>query len=217
MKAYYEDESAIIYHGDCREIMPTIEPYEVIIVDAPYGINYLSGRRFLTKSVPITGDNKFPLYVFDWEPSIALFVWCRWEMLDFMPVPKSFIVWDKMNHSGGDLKHSFARRWEGCAFYPGIDHVFINGRPKDIVQYPRVDYKTKDYVHPAQKPVNVIKHLLFNHDGLVIDPFMGSGSTLLAAKELGRKSIGIEIEEQYCEIAANRLYSSDVIEGNRIN
>jgi site-specific DNA-methyltransferase (adenine-specific) len=130
-------------------------------------------------------------------------VWCRWEILSILPKPKSFIVWDKIVHSMGDLEHEYGRGWEAVAFYPGINHAFTK-RPIDIIHAQRID--PLKLLHPNQKPVNAILPLIKCHpEGLILDPFMGSGTTLVAAKELGRRAIGIEIEEKYCEIAVRRL------------
>jgi site-specific DNA-methyltransferase (adenine-specific) len=103
----------------------------------------------------------------------------------------------------GDLEHEFGRRWEGCAFYPGPQHRFLK-RPADLIIANRVG--PMSLVHPNEKPVEALTPLIDCHPGeTILDPFMGSGTTLRAAKDLGRKAIGIEIEEKYCEIAAKRL------------
>lgn len=207
-KPYYEKDGVTIYQGDCRELVPYLDRQELVITDPPYGIDYQSAWRTEWKRKDkIVGDKEFPLWIFDLlKPSIALFVWCRWDTLPILPLPKSFIVWDKVIHGMGDLEHEFGRRWEACAFYPGPNHTF-NGRPVDLFKAQRIS--PDKMVHPNEKPVGAIRPLMESHNGLILDPFMGSGTTLVAAKELGRKAIGIEIEEKYCEIAAKRL-SQDV-------
>jgi len=103
----------------------------------------------------------------------------------------------------GDLQHEFGRQWEACAFYPGPNHSFTR-RPIDVIRCACIP--PEQLQHPNEKPVGAIKPLLQAHDAqTILDPFMGSGTTLRAAKDLGRKCIGIEIEERYCEIAAKRL------------
>ena len=205
MKPYYQDDAVQIFHGDCREILPLLEPVDLVLTDPPYGISYQSARRIeWNRKDKICGDEMFPTWIFAAiRPAVAMLVWCRWEQLFVIPRPKSFIAWDKGNHSMGDLEHEFGRRWEACAFYPGPSHRFLS-RPADLI---RVDKVSPDKLqHPAEKPVAALTPLIACHPSeMILDPFMGSGTTLRAAKDLGRKAIGIEIEEKYCEIAANRL------------
>ncbi len=205
VKPYFEDEAVQIYLGDCREILPSLPRVDLVLTDPPYGIDYQSARRIeRQRKEKIQGNNEFPLWIFnELQPRVALFVWCRWDVLGLLPKPKSFIVWDKGNHSMGDLEHEYGRQWKGIAFYPGPFHKFTK-RPVDIIQCKRVP--PEQMLHPNEKPVGIIKPLILAHPAeTILDPFMGSGTTLRAAKDLGRKAIGIEIEEKYCEIAAKRM------------
>src|SRR5438045_2000004 len=97
-KPYFQADGVTIYHGDCRDIVPSVEEPDIVVADPPYGINYQSAWR-TDKSQwkdKIVGDNEFPLWIFDLlKPKNALFVWCRWDVLMALPKPKSFIVWDK--------------------------------------------------------------------------------------------------------------------------
>lgn len=201
---YHIEDAGIIFNCDCREILPHLPKVEIIVADPPYGIDYQSNRRIARqRKAKIEGDKDFPLWIFDFmSPSIAFFVWCRWDILTTIPKPKSFIVWGKCVHSMGDLEHEFGRQWEACAFYPGPYHQFIK-RPADIIRTPKVP--SEKILHPNEKPVEAIKPLIRSHDGIILDPFLGSGTTAVAAKELGRKFIGIEISEEYCKIAVKRL------------
>ena len=205
-KPYYEEDGIKIFNADCRDILPHLEPVDLVLTDPPYGIDYQSAWR-TDKSQwkdKIAGDTEFPLWLFEvFKPKNAMFIWCRWDILGLLPPPRSFIVWDKGNHSMGDLQHEFGRRWEACAFYPFDGHKFIY-RPVDIINAPRINPVA--LLHPNEKPVEAITPLLASNEGdTILDPFMGSGTTLRAAKDLGRKAIGIEIEEKYCEIAVKRL------------
>ena len=208
---YYEEEkpSIKIYCGDSQEIMPLIgwEAIEVIISDPPYGMDYQSAwRTDKTKwKEKIHGDNEYPKWIFELKPSNAMFVWCRWDNLYEMPKPKSFIVWDKKCHSMGDLEHEFGRQWEALAFYPGESHKFER-RPVDLIRASKVS--PDKLLHPNEKPSEVYYPILESHKGIVVDPFMGSGSTLEACKEVGRSAIGIEINPKYCEIAKRRLQNT---------
>ena len=205
MNPYYQDDYATIYHGDCvpflgRRMLP---PIDILLTDPPYGIAYRSNRR-KNKHEYIVGDSVLPAYLIGRFVPLARrasYVFCRWNNLTEMPIPKSFLVWDKGNHTAGDLKHEHGRRWEGVCFYPGPDHEFIR-RTADILRHP----KASSTDHPTAKPVGLLVNILAANVGdVVLDPFMGSGSALLAARNLGRRSIGIEVEEKYCEIAAQRL------------
>lgn len=203
---YYDHAGITIYHGDCREILPHLPKVDLVLTDPPYGMNYQSNwsPKHLQKG-GIQNDHEFPSWIFDLvAPRVAMMVWCRWDNLSGFPImPKSFIAWDKGVHSMDDLKHEFGRQWEGCGFWPGPEHEFIN-RPADVIRSMRVAAESMQ--HPTEKPIGAMLPLIKCHPGeVVLDPFMGSGTTLVAAKLLGRKAIGIEIEERYAEIAVKRL------------
>lgn len=197
-----------IYHGDCREIVPLIGNYDLVITDPPYGMDYQSARRTDRSQWKdkIQGDKEFPMWIFELlKPSNAMFVWCRWDNLYEIPKPKSFIAWDKKCHSMGDLEHEFGRQWEACAYYPGPEHKFQR-RPVDLIRASKVP--PDRLVHPNEKPQEVYYPILESHFGNVLDPFMGSGSTLEACKEVKRDAIGIEIDEKYCSVAKKKLINT---------
>lgn len=202
---YFQRDGITIYHGDCREVAPQLAQADIVHADPPYGIDYQSAwRPAWARKDTIAGDDSFPLWLFElFTPAVALFVWCRWDTLPMLPLPKSLVVWDKGAHSMGDLDHEFARQWEACAFYPGAEHAFAH-RPKDIIRFNKVP--AAKLLHPNEKPVGAISPLLSCHKATsLLDPFMGSGSSLLAAKRCGMRAVGIELDERYCEIAADRL------------
>ena len=101
----------------------------------------------------------------------------------------------------GDLKHEHARQTEVAAFYNGPLHFFPNGRPTDVVTAPR----TGNENHPTEKPVSLMSKVIGWTSGVVVDPFMGSGTTGVACVKMGRKFIGIEKDEAYFEIACKRI------------
>ena len=204
---YYQDEAVTIYHGDCREILPLLEPVDLVLTDPPYGQEYTSRyNRYRNPFSPIVGDDKFPADV-----AIKLIPLARAGAIIFgtevalAPLqPDSWLIWAKDSWSAGNLKHTYARQHEVAGFWAGRTHHFANGRPQTIIECPRVP--PIGLMHPTQKPVALLKQLILHHIcQTVLDPFMGSGTTLRAAKDLGRKAIGIEIEEEYCEIAAKRM------------
>ena len=206
MKKYYEDDLATIYHGDCREVIDQIAPLEIVVTDPPYGMEYHSGHyKYGNPHNKLTGDNCYPVDVVKklMPAKCCVYLFCRWDNFSELPSPKSFIVWAKNNWTAGDLEHAYGRMWEACLFYPGPDHKF-NRRPADVIFCDRV--APANLLHPTEKPVNLLSQLIsVNDGGFVFDPFMGSGSTLVAAKNLGRRSIGVEIDKKYCKIAADRL------------
>jgi len=131
----------------------------------------------------------------------AAYFFCRWDQIALMPTPKSVLAWVKNNWSMGDLQHEHGRQWEACCFYPREGHEFIT-RISDVIIEPRTDNE----LHPTQKPTNLISRIIGANVGeVVLDPWMGSGTTMVSARHMGRRAIGIEIEERYCEIAAKRL------------
>jgi len=164
--------------GDCREILPTLtEKVDLVLTDPPYGIDYQSAWRIgWQRKAKIQGDIEFPLWLFDIiKPRCAFLVFTRWDILPSLPKPKSFIVWDKMVHSMGDLNHEYGRQWEGIAFYPMAEHQF-KGRPADIIRCMRVPPPALQ--HPNEKPISLLTELMvWNVGELVCDPFCGVGST----------------------------------------
>lgn len=210
---YYQKNGITIYHGDCMDIMKGFgnESFDIVLTDPPYGISYRDRNR---KHDKIANDDSFNLlavHEFFRLASRAVYVFCRWDNLSELPKPKSFLVWVKNNHTIGDLKHAHGRQWEGIAFYPQKNHRFIRRIP-DVLHAK----KTGNELHPTQKPVSILSEILKSNEGnSILDPYMGSGSTLMAAHQLGRRAVGIEISEKYCEIAARRLEQIDFFWDNK--
>ena len=203
MKPYYEEAGITIYHGDCREVLPMLDRVDMVLADPPYGIKFRSNYR-LERHARIEGDDTLPLEAIRLSISYAraaAYVFCRWDNLGEMPKPTSVLCWIKNNWSMGDLQHEHGRQWEAICFYSRERHQFARRIP-DVLFADR----TGNNLHPTQKPVELITKLIeANICETILDPFMGSGTTLVAAKNLGRRAVGIEIEEKYCEIAAKRL------------
>jgi len=191
--------------ADCLEVMRGMEDNSVdlVLTDPPYGINFRSNYR-KQKHDKIIGDNSFPLWIFDEFNRIAkraVYVFCRWDNLSELPKPKSVLAWVKNNWSMGDLEHEHGRQWEAICFYPQKEHKFIKRIP-DVIRANR----TGNNLHPTEKPVNLMAKIIQANVGdIVLDPFLGSGTTAVACKELGRNYIGIEISPEYCKIAERRL------------
>jgi len=203
LKPYYETEFGKIYHGDCMEIMADIGVVDLVITDPPYGMNYQSNRRKV-KYDKIRNDEFIPIDAIHSainKAKRASYIFCRWDFLCQLPIPKSLLVWVKNNHTAGDLKHEHGRKWEGICFYPKEEHEFKKRIP-DVIHCKR----TQNNLHPTEKPVGLFHEIVqANVCDSVLDPFMGSGTTSIACERLGKRWVGIEIEEIYCEVAANRI------------
>ena len=198
MKPYYSKNGITIYHGDCRDILPSVEA-DFVITDPPYnaGINY-------GKHNDNMGQNDFKEWLAQWwqllpERKIIFTGLVKWQ--DYASLaPTALGFWYKPGNpaSGGAYQWSEGEpimSW-GVAF--GGSNVFKRS----------VGKQSGVGSHPCPKPLSLMLEIItrckYKGDQLV-DPFMGSGTTLRAAKDLGRQAIGIEIEERYCEIAANRM------------
>lgn len=204
---YYQDDSCTIYHGDCREILIHLSfgKIGVLLTDPPYGIGYHSSRSgSLPRSISGDEDTRlrdFVLAVWEDRPALVFGSWRR-------PAPtktRQLLIWDTLGANG---MGALDLPWK-----PSHQQIYVLGkgfggrRTTDVLRFAPVQSLARNgRVHPHEKPVGLLTELLLKSpEGTVFDPFMGSGSTLRAAKDLGRKAIGIEIEERYCEIAVKRL------------
>ena len=219
MKPYYEHAGITIYHGDCREILPTLGPVDLVLTDPPYGVAYETAWRSRSDPlrVPVKNDETLDVFASAWPLAMALLRddrhWYAFASPRKMPeameicAPKQVLCWDKGDRGTvGDLTCGFGEAWEAILYGMKGRRPLMGGRPRSVI---REDWSsTMDPVHPTVKPVNLLKRIMkmsINPGEIVIDPFMGSGTLLDAAKNMGCKAIGIEIEERYCEIAAKRL------------
>lgn len=122
---------------------------------------------------------------------------------------KNIIVWDKVIHGMGDLKGAFAYQYETIIFATKGRFIFPSKRPKDVLRFQRV--APLKLLHPNEKPIELIEHLIEHCsviNDIVLDPFIGSGTTAAACKKLKRKYIGFEISKEYYEITKNRVQTS---------
>lgn len=208
MKPYYQDDAVTIYHGDCREILPTLEPVDLVLTDPPYGIaiNIRHGRNWRNPDRPqnVVGDEEpfNPAFLLGFS---NLILWGANHYAPRLPEGGRWLVWDKRDGTGSNSQSDCELAWEkgsgGTA--ARLKRLMWNGAVRDTE-------RDIERVHPTQKPVALMKWCLdfFPDAQTILDPFMGSGTTLRAAKDLGRKAIGIEIEEKYCEIATKRMSQS---------
>lgn len=203
MKPYCQDNHCTIYNADCKDLLCELPQFDLLLTDPSYGMSYQSNYRKVKHS-KILNDESLPLELilkFQKKAFRCSYIFIQWKFLKEFPQPKSFIVWVKNNWTAGDLKHEHGRQWEGILFYPTENHIFIK-RPSDFI----FSKRTLNNLHPTEKPVSVLTQIIeSNVCESILDPFMGSGTTLRAAKDLNKKAVGIELDERYCEIAAKRL------------
>jgi len=203
MKPYYNHAGITIYLGDCRDILPQLEPVDLVLTDPPYGIaldtSYAKFKNSIAyQAIHMDNENFDASFL----PSYGKkqIIWGGNCFANTLPNHPGWLAWIKINRNGGKIRQSemelawtnfitrpqcFRWTWIG-AFREGQEHMML---------------------HPTQKPLPLILWCIEKADPVttILDPFMGSGTTLLAAKQLARKAIGIEIEEKYCEIAVRRL------------
>ena len=203
---YYQDDLVTLYHGDCLEHLDLLGQADVMVTDPPYGMAYVSNSSKYKKTDAIVGDADTKArdsVLEEWgnRPALVFGTW-RVKRPDNT---KMVIVWDKGDSPGmGDLSIPWGPSWEEVYV---IGQGFIGKRGGAVLRMNTLSAGDKNRPdHPTPKPVPLMEQLIGKcPPGVIVDPFAGSGSTLRAAKNLGRRAIGFEIEERYCEIAARRL------------
>jgi site-specific DNA-methyltransferase (adenine-specific) len=205
VRPYYEHAGITIYHGDCRDFFADNDArFDVVLTDPPYGIarvwkgGFKNGwQKCSTQSEERNEWDKEAPPVELWptilKVATQVIVWGG----NYFPLPPSrgWLVWVKpeRNFSLSEAELAWTSIDTVIRVYEAVRHI-------------------ENREHPTEKPVDLMRWCLNKTPGeTVVDPFMGSGTTLRAAKDLGRRAIGIEIEEKYCEIAAKRL-SQEVFE-----
>jgi site-specific DNA-methyltransferase (adenine-specific) len=237
IKPYYDHKGIQIYLGDCLEIMPELEPVDLVLTDPPYSSGgmfrgdrtlptlqkYINSDSMDTWRENFSGDNRdqraFLVWATMWfskaihisNPGAISLTFTDWRQLPTMTdavqcggwVWRNIITWWKPGI-----------RMQRGRFSSSAEYVLYSSKgkpiegeksPQNVLSFSPVTGKDKNHI--AEKPLELIKALMGVSlpESRILDPFCGSGTTLAAAKELGRKAIGIEIEEKYCEIAAERL------------
>lgn len=210
-----------LHNGDCLEVMEDLIEQginiDAIICDPPYGMSFRSNyrkekyekiknddnlewlQRFIELSYNVLNENS-PIYIF-----------CSFHNVDKFKMAveskfklKNIIIWEKNNTGMGDLKGSYAPKYEMIIYATKGRVVMTDKRFPDIVKFKRTGNK----FHPTQKPLELMEYLVktYSNEGdTVLDFTMGSGSTGVACKNLNRKFIGIELEDNYFEIAKERM------------
>ena len=206
---YYQDDFVTIYNNDCLLVMPALRPVDYVVTDPPYGIgayeNGTMGGGVLAR------QSKFEKTDWDGERMHRVYI----EMLKFISrhqiifggnyygelgEAKCYLVWDKDN--GDNYFADCELAW--TSFDKAVRK--IKYKWQGMLQENMAE--KEDKFHPTQKPLGLMTKIVedyTNASDLILDPFMGSGTTLVAAASLGRKAIGIEINKKYCDIAIKRL------------
>lgn len=204
MTPYYEQGGIRIYHGDCREILPRL-PVTCIVSDPPYGIAYRGGTggnlihtKGHRKQERVIGDDApFDPSMLTRFDGVALFG--AQHYYQRLPDGGTFHIWDKRGDYRPVHTADFDTVWINRKEVGRIFRCVWRGLCREV--------EAQDVIHhPTQKPIKVMAWVIgMFTDSEICDPYMGSGTTLVAAKRLGRHAVGIEINEKYCEIAAKRL------------
>ena len=204
---YYDDgKGIVIYHGDCRDILPHLPKVDLVLTDPPYGINHASSHGASWENTTIANDHSTEArdWMMSWTGLRPMVIFGTWKA----PRPHSVrqvLIFDKGPAFGmGDLSFPWKNSFEEIYI---LGDGFIGSRDEAVLRgHVQVSWESQGREHPNQKPLSLIAYLISKHPAnIILDPFMGSGTTLRACKDLGRQCIGIEIEEKYCEIAARRL------------
>ena len=202
MSIYYQDDHVTLYHGDSLTEHREWLDADVLVTDPPYGMNAALTRTAI--DVPIAGDQNTDVRdnaIDAWGKDRGAIVFGHWRK----PRPTGMThlaIWDKVHQALGAPTSPFATSHEEI-YLLGKKPKWAGGRHQTVLSFP-VPLGNSRPDHPTPKPIALMEFLVAITEGTIGDPFAGSGSTLVAAKNLGRKVIGVELEERYCEIIAKR-------------
>jgi hypothetical protein len=211
VKPYYSDSYVTIYHGDCREILPgLVKPVgQAVVSDPPYGTGWVRGGGKVGEFNAKHEQPDWDVWTTDWI-RVAPYVIAG---AVFSPLSRAAEIREYVAH---DREKPWIYRSHASTVYWRKTNPRPNGPDRDaITVWPAYlpegiefrSYNGDTPHHPCQKPLDLMMWVLGFLDARlrIVDPFAGSGSTLIAAKALGRKAIGIDFDERYCEIAAQRM------------
>lgn len=219
-----------IWSGDCTELGHRIEgPINLICTDPPYGVAFksgaaatLAGKKFTPEIAnDLNLDDAIQIFYGAMDPLVGkladdcdMYVFCdrlmigEWQLvvnsLDGFEV-KNVLAWDKGTPGMGDLEGNWGFSWEAC-LYAKKGRTKVNSRRSSVISVPRTP--AGENFHPTQKPVQLLEVLIEQSTqpgDLVVDPFAGSGSTIVAAQTTGRNGIGIELDPEHARRANDRL------------
>jgi len=209
MSVYYQDDYVTLYHGDCLEHTEWLEA-DVLVTDPPYGIAWEAGSLNDKRQVRQNSEQSIASDESADVRDKMLNLWGKKQGIVFgtwkIERPKNttnVLIWHKANKQPGVLTHPF---------YSNHEEIYVLGtgflgKPMQsvITTNEHRGMQPRLIGHPTPKPIGLMEMLVNKTGGVIADPFAGSGATLIAARNLGRKAIGVELEEKYCEIIASRL------------
>ena len=212
-------EKVRLWHGDCLELMKNIPDgsVDLVLTDPPYGMSFRSNHR-KEKYNEIQNDKSLEWlerYISECYRVIknnsAIYCFCSWHNVDVFKQAiekkfkvKNILIWEKNNTSMGDLKGSYAPKYEMIIFAHKGRKLLNGFRYADIIKASRTGNKN----HPTEKPVDLLETFIKNssdENTVVFDGFMGSGSTGVACVNTNRRFIGIELDGVYFNIAKERI------------
>jgi site-specific DNA-methyltransferase (adenine-specific) len=215
-RPYFENDGVSLYHGDCRDVLPELpsEAFDLALTDPPYLVSYKGRWGAGLKAIEGDSDPSWiqPVFFEVWRvlrqdslclsfygwPHAEVFL-STWKSLGFRPVSLIALIKDRWGLG------RFTRAQHEPAYLLAKGHP---DRPPEAISDVLDWEQSCPLLHPNQKPLGAISRLIATYapaSAIVLDPFCGSGTTLVAARALGRRAVGIEIEERYCEVAALRL------------
>jgi DNA modification methylase len=214
MKPYFENELVTLYHGDCLEVTEWLSA-DVLVTDPPYGVAWSGGfssysstnKRKVYKNDGIANDQDaevrdLALETWGSKPAIVFGSW----RVERPAGTQHRLIWHKKGQNPGPVNAPFMTQDEEIYI---LGKGFVSTSPpmrSVITTSENRSSEVSKIGHPTPKPIGLMEALIQRcPDGIIADPFAGSGATLIAARNLGRKAIGVELEEKYCEQMANRL------------
>ena len=211
---YYQDEHVTLWHGNCREVTAWLDA-DVLVTDPPYGVDWKAGGQRIRTTAEVrriegdtdTAARDHVLTAWGDRPAV---VFGSWRAPRPRGEVRARLLWHKAAKNPGLGSRDLP-------WYSVDEEIYILGRgfaaarpaPNVFTSYERRDGSQGQVAligHPTPKPLPLMEHLIERcPPGVIADPFAGSGSTLIAARTLGRQAIGVELDERYCETAARRL------------
>lgn len=230
IEPYYSDESVTIYNGDALEVMDSLSPggVDLIVTDPPYMIGAVSAGSIGSKAGGWADMMNSAMWFSAWYRKAdrllrhngAMWSFCNWRSMPVvmraamdaeLPIT-STLVWDKQWIGPGGSQ-GLRPAYEMACLFAKPDFAIPDRGVPDVWQHKTGGHKPNG--HPAEKPVDLMRRIIrvSANAGLVLDPFMGSGTTVVAAQAEGVRAIGIEAEEKWCEVAAKRLAQDSLFGG----